>query len=117
MSDFKMNTAEVLMTKLNIEQFKFESIHGNAKEINQKIMKLMAYSFPVIGLNRGIYYRARIIKDADGEDTGIIRKHGVPITGYNISHSGVPPAKYVTENGRVNHIGEQVLYLAEDGGG
>lgn len=69
MSDFKMNTAEVLMTKLNIEQFKFESIHGNAKEINQKIMKLMAYSFPVIGLNRGIYYRARIIKDADGEDT------------------------------------------------
>ena len=38
----------------------------------------------------------------------------MPITGYNISHSCVPPAKYVTENGRVNHIGEQVLYLAED---
>ncbi len=42
MSDFKMNREEVLMTKLNIDQFKFESIHGNAKEINQKIMKLMA---------------------------------------------------------------------------
>ena len=78
MSDFKMNREEVIMTKLNIEQFKFESIHGNAKEINQKIMKLMAHSFPVIGLNQGIYYRARIIKEADGEDTGIIRKHGVP---------------------------------------
>ena len=37
MSDFKMNREEVIMTKLNIEQFKFESIHGNAKEINQKI--------------------------------------------------------------------------------
>ena len=114
MSDFKMNREEVIMTKLNIEQFKFESIHGNAKETNQKIMKLMAHSFPVIGLNQGIYYRARIIKEADGEDTGIIRKQGVPITGYNISHSGVPPAKYITENGRANRIGEQVLYLAED---
>lgn len=114
MLDFKMNKAEVLMAKLNIEQFKYESIHGKVKEINQKIMKLMALNFPVVDLNQGIYYRARVIKDTDGEDTGIIRKCGAPITGYNIAYSGVPPAKYITENGRVNHIGEQVLYLAED---
>ena len=114
MSDFKMNRAEVFMTKLNIDQFKYESIRGNAKEINQKIMKLMALKFPVVCLNCGIYYRTRIIKDTDGEDTGIIRKHGVPITGHNISYSGVPPVACITENGRVNHIGEQVLYLAED---
>ena len=48
MLDFKMNKAEVLMAKLNIEQFKYESISGKVKEINQKIMKLMALNFPVV---------------------------------------------------------------------
>lgn len=60
MLDFKMNKAEVLMAKLNIEQFKYESIHGKVKEINQKIMKLMALNFPVVDLNQGIYYRQEL---------------------------------------------------------
>ena len=34
--------------------------------------------------------------------------------GYDDQHSGVAPVSAINDNGRVNHIGEQVLYLAED---
>lgn len=114
MSDFKMNTAEVLMAKLNINQFSFESLNGNAKKINQEIFEQAALYMPVVELEQKLYYRARIINETDGEKAGIIRKNGIPITGYDVSHSGVAPADCIKENGRVNHTGEQVLYLAED---
>ena len=34
--------------------------------------------------------------------------------GYDDQHSSVAPVSAINDNGRVNHIGEQVLYLAED---
>ena len=77
MSDFKMNTAEVLMAKLNINQFSFESLNGNAKKINQEIFEQAALYMPVAELEQKLYYRARIINDADGEKAGIIRENGI----------------------------------------
>ncbi|MXP74469.1 hypothetical protein GN277_03240 [Lachnospiraceae bacterium WCA-9-b2] len=65
-------------------------------------------------MDNGIYYRARIIDPADGENTGIIKENGIPISGYDDLHSGVAPASAIKITGRVNHAGEQVLYLAED---
>ncbi len=114
MSDFKINTAEVLMTILNIKQFSYECLHGNPKEVNQKIFELAAQHMPVTEINKGVYFRTRKIEDKDGEETGIIRKNGIPVTGYNVSYSSVAPIKYIKENGRVNHAGERVLYLSED---
>lgn len=69
---------------------------------------------PITEISKGIYYRARIINDTDGENTGVIRKNGIPIRGYNSQYSGVAPIHKIKKNGRVNRIGEQVLYLAED---
>lgn len=74
----------------------------------------MVIHMPITEINNGIYYRARKINTFDGEDKGIIRENGIPITGYNVQNSGVAPSQKITENGRVNRIGEQVLYLAED---
>lgn len=69
---------------------------------------------PITELDKEIYYRARIIDPTDGEDTGIIRENNIPVRGYDDQHSGVAPISAIKENGRVNHIGEQVLYLTED---
>lgn len=114
MLDFKMSTAEVLMAKLNINQFSFESINGNTSEKNQEIFEQAALYMPVANLEEKIYYRARIISEVDGKEVGIIRENGIPITGYDVFHSGVAPIDSIKENGRVNHAGEQVLYLAEN---
>lgn len=82
---------------------------NNALSIPDKVMYM-----PITEMDNGIYYRARIINDFDGEDTGIIRKKGIPVRGYDIQHSGVAPTHAIKQNGRVNRVGEQVLYLAED---
>lgn len=113
-SDFKIKTGEALASWFHIKQFSFECLKGGKKEENQKLFQQIVTHMPVIEINQGIYYRARIIQDSDGEDTGIVRRNGVPISGFNTQYSGVAPAKAIKENGRVNRIGEQVLYLAED---
>lgn len=114
MSDFEIRTGETIFSMLNVMQFVFEALDGRKKEDNQKLFQELSEHMPVQKLKGGIYYRARIIKDSDGEDTGIIRENGIPITGYNVQYSGVAPIAAIKQNGRVNRIGEQVLYLAED---
>ena len=114
MSDFKINTNKAIVAMMNMKQFSFECLHGNPNALNQEIMEQMAINLPVRKIGPDVYYRARIIDDKDGENMGIIREGGIPITGYDICHSGVAPKDKIKENGRVNHIGEQVLYLAED---
>lgn len=114
MCDFKMNTGEVLFSYLSVQQFSFESLKGKKKEQNQELFQQIVKYLPITEINNGIYYRARKIEENDGEDTGIIRKNGIPISGYNVQCSGVAPTDKIKENGRANHIGEQVLYLAED---
>lgn len=114
MYDFKINTSEALFSILNIEQFSFECLNGGKKEKNQELFQKIVIHMPITEINKGIYYRARIINDIDGEDTGVVRKNGIPIRGYNSQYSGVAPIHKIKKNGRVNRIGEQVLYLAED---
>ncbi len=109
-----INTGEAIITLMNMQQFSFECLHGNPKALNQEIMEQMAINLPVKKMDPDVYYRARIIDDKDGENTGITREGGIPITGYDVNHSGVAPKDKITENGRVNHIGEQILYLSED---
>ncbi len=111
MCDFKMNTVDVLFTRLSIKQFSFESLNGRKKEKNQELFQQIIKYIPITEINNSIYYRARKIEKNDKEDTGIIRNNGIPVRGYNVQYSGVAKIK---ENGRANHIGEQVLYLAED---
>lgn len=105
---------KAIFSWMNTRQFSFECLHGNPNALNQEIMEQMAINLPVREIGPAVYYRARIIDDKDGENTGIIYERGIPITGYDVCHSGVAPKDKITENGRVNHIGEQVLYLAED---
>lgn len=114
MADFKMSTGEVLLSNLNAMQFAFESQIDGKNEKNQKLFRQAAAYMPVTKLDEGIYYRTRIINDYDGEETGVIRNGGVPISGYNSQYSGVAPENKVNENGRANRKGESVLYLAED---
>lgn len=115
MADFKMNAGEVLIAGLNAMQYAFESHKDKENVKNMELFRQAAIHMPVTKMDRGIYYRARIIKDSDGEETGIIRNsRGEPISGYNIQYSGAPSEDKVIENGRVNRIGESVLYIAED---
>ena len=114
MHDFKVKTGEALFTMLNIKQFSFESLNSGKKEKNQELFQQMAMHMPITEITNGIYYRARKINDFDGEETGIIRENGIPVTGYNVQFSGIAPSQEIKQNGRVNRIGEQVLYLAED---
>jgi hypothetical protein len=115
MADFKMNTGEVLVAGFNAMQYAFESHRDKGKAKNTELFRQAAIYMPVTKMDRGIYYRARIINDCDGEEAGIIRdNNGVPISGYNIQYSGVPCEDKVKKNGRVNRIGESVLYIAED---
>lgn len=83
-------------------------------EKNQELFQQIVMYLPIMEIDNGIYYRARKINDFDGEDTGIIRKNGIPVSGYNVQYSGIAPVQAIRQNGRVNRIGEQVLYLAED---
>ena len=114
MQDFKINTGEAIISLHTIKQFAFECSQGKHKEKNQKLFEQAVKYMPITELDMGINYRARIILPDDTENTGIIRENGIPINGYNTEHSGVAPIKNITKNGRVNRIGEQVLYLAED---
>lgn len=114
MQDFKIKTGEALFALLNIEQFSFENLNGCPQEKNQELFQQIVKYMPITEIESKIYFRARIINDSDGEDTGIIRKNGIPISGYNSKYSGVAPIQAIKENGRVNRVGEQVLYLAED---
>ena len=114
MHDFKIRTDIALFSLLNTKQFSFECLNGRKKEKNQELFQQAVMHIPITELNNGIYYRARIIDPDDGEDTGIIRENGIPVSGYDDQHSGVAPVSAITKNGRVNRIGEQVLYLAED---
>ena len=114
MQDFKIKTEEALFSLLNIKQFSFESLNGRKKEKNQELFQQIVVHMPITEINNGIYYRARKINALDREDKGIFRENSIPVTGYNVQYSGVAPSQKITENGRVNRIGEQVLYLAED---
>lgn len=114
MADFKMNTGEVLLANLNAMQYAFESQSGGKNSKNQELFRQAAAYLPVTKMDKGSYYRARIIQDCDGEDKGIFRKNGVPISGYNSQYSGVAPESKIKENGRANRKGEAVLYIAED---
>ncbi len=114
MNDFKIKTDTALFSLLNIKQFSFESLNGRKKEKNQELFQQAVMYMPISELNNEIYYRARIINPSDGKDTGVIRENGIPVSGYDDQHSGVAPASAITQNGRVNHIGEPILYLAED---
>ena len=114
MHDFKIRTDLALFSMLNVKQFSFESLNGEKKKKNQELFQQAAMHIPITELDNGIYYRARIIDPADGENTGIIKENGIPISGYDDLHSGVAPASAIKITGRVNHAGEQVLYLAED---
>lgn len=114
MHDFKARTDMALFSLLNTKQFSFECLNGRKKEKNQELFQQAVMHIPITELDNDIYYRARIIDPNDGETTGIIRENGIPVSGYDDQHSGVAPVSAITKNGRVNHIGEQVLYLAED---
>lgn len=114
MCDFKIRTDMVLFSLLNAKQFSFESLNDRKKEKNQELFQQVVMYIPITELENEIYYRARIINPTDGEATGIVRKDGIPVSGYDDQHSGVAPVSAIKKNGRVNHIGEQVLYLAED---
>lgn len=114
MHDFKIRTDMALFSLLNAKQFSFESLNGRKKEENQELFQQAVIYIPVTEIDNKIYYRARKINPDDGENTGIIKENGVPVSGYNEQYSGVAPVSAIKENGRVNHIGEQVLYLAED---
>lgn len=114
MQNFKINTGEAIISLQAIKQFTFECSHGKHKEKNQKLFEQAVNYMPITELDMRINYRARIILPNDAENTGIIRENGIPISGYNTEHSGVAPIKNITKNRRVNRIGEQVLYLAED---
>lgn len=114
MNDFKIKTDTALFSLLNIKPFSYESLNGRKKEKNQELFQQAVMYMPISELNNEIYYRARIINPSDGKDTGVIRENGIPVSGYDDQHSGVAPASAITQSGRVNHIGEPVLYLAED---
>ena len=114
MHDFKIRTDMALFSLLNAKQFSFESLNGGKKEKNQELFQKAVMYMPITELDNKIYYRSRIISPNDGENTGIVRKNGIPVSGYDDRHSGVAPVSAINESGRVNHIGEQVLYLAED---
>lgn len=114
MCDFEIKTGEALFSLFNIKQFSFESLNGGKKEKNQELFQQVAMYMPMTEIHNGVYYRARKINDNDGEDTGIIREKGIPVSGYNDQYSGIAPVHAIKQNGRVNRIGEQVLYLAED---
>ncbi len=114
MNDFKIRTDMALLSLLNAKQFSFESSNGRKKEKNQELFHQAVRYIPTTELDKGIYYRARIIDPSDGENTGIIRENGIPVSGYDEQHSGVASVSAIKQNGRVNHIGEQVLYLAEN---
>ncbi len=114
MHDFKIKTGMALFSLFNTKQFSFESLNGQKKEKNQELFEQAVMYMPITKLDNKIYYRARRIDPSDREDTGIIREDDIPITGYDEQHSGVPPVSAIKKNGRVNRIGEQVLYLAED---
>lgn len=85
-SDFKIKTREALASWFYIKQFSFECLKGGKKEENQKLFQQIVTHMLVIEIDQGIYYRARIIQDADGEDTGIVRRNGVPVSGYNTQY-------------------------------
>ena len=114
MHDLKIKTDMALFSLLNAKQFSFESLNGQKKEKNQELFQQAIMHMPITELDNEIYYRARIINPDDGENTGIIRENGIPVSGYDEQHSGIAPVSAINKNGRVNHIGEQVLYLAED---
>lgn len=114
MKDFKIDTVDAVFSMLSAMQFRAESMDGRKKEENQELFRKAVAYMPVIELKNGIYYRSRIIEPKHGKDEGIIRENGIPVTGFNDDNSGVPSEKYVKKNGRVNHVGEPVLYLAED---
>lgn len=113
-SDFEIKTEEALISWFHTKQFEFECFKGEKNEYIQDIFRQIAIHMPAKEINKGIYYRARVIKQSDGEETGIIRKNNIPVTGYNAQYSGIAPPEKITTNGRVNRIGEPVLYLAED---
>ena len=73
MHDFKIRTDLALFSMLNVKQFSFESLNGEKKEKNQELFQQAAMHIPITELDNGIYYRARIIDPADGENTGIIK--------------------------------------------
>ena len=83
MHDFKIRTDLALFSMLNVKQFSFESLNGEKKEKNQELFQQAAMHIPITELDNGIYYRARIIDPADGENTGIIKENGIPISGYD----------------------------------
>lgn len=114
MSDVKIPTIEAVFTNLKAMQYAFESGKGKKTPELQDLFRCVSNYLPVVSLRKGIFYRTRIIRDEDGEETGIIRKNGIPISGYNIQYSGVAPEKAVQDNGRANRKDEAVLYLAED---
>lgn len=114
MADFKIDAKEALFANLSAMQYAYESYTGRKSVENQELFRELALYMPIVKIDKGIYYRARIIKNEDGEKTGIIRENGIPVRGYNIQYSGVPPEYCVKDNGRVNRKGEPVLYIAED---
>lgn len=114
MADFKIDTGEALFAGLSAMQYAYESQTGRKNAKNQELFRQAAIYMPMAKMNIGVYYRARIINDYDGEDTGIIRDNGIPISGYNSQYSGVAPENMVKENGRANRKGESVLYISED---
>lgn len=114
MYDFKIRTDMALFSLLNAKQFSFESFNGGKKEKNKELFQQVVMYIPITELDKKIYYRSRTINPDDGENTGVIWENGIPVSGYDDQHSGVAPVSAINENGRVNHIGEQVLYLAED---
>lgn len=114
MHNSKIRTDMALLSMLNTEQFSFESLNGKKKEENQELFQQAVMYMPITELDKGIYYRARIIDPNDGENTGIIRENNIPVSGYDDRHSGVADVSEIEKSGRVNHAGEQVLYLSED---
>ena len=113
-SGFEIKTEEALISWFHTKQFEFECLKGEKNKYIQDVYRQIVTHMPASKISKGIYYRARIIEQSDGEETGIIRKNNIPITGYNVQYSSIAPPEKITANGRVNRIGEPVLYLAED---
>ena len=90
----KLKTSEIMYAMLCSKQSDHECLNGDK---NPKIFKQATMCIPVTKLDGRIYYRARTIDEMDGEETGIFRKNGIPISGYAIQHSGITPKEKIKE--------------------
>ena len=106
----RIKTEEAVFAMLEMQQFKFESVHQTHKENNLLAICKCLEGCKVIDLDKEIYYRARRIYE---DSEGIFFRDEIPQNAFDSKGSGVAPIDNC-KCGRANAPCEQVLYVAED---